>query len=713
MVELTVKPLFAERLEALRTAILAKDLDLARTAFNLIVTMSICDPTMGSAPFLRSAFDYLSQQYFALSRVIAEAKIHLPAFIEELSHEYSFLTAKGGKMDEDGIGRWEWHILKRMLYGIDIDLKAVCIACQTFALSALKYLKQGERFPSFFNLNLKLGNALISPLKPSDRLSLTKKYGKQLGELVRLRLKAMSLPSTEAAYEELKLLLQKIDELKKPIVQELVEDRVYPLLKDYTDDLRPFCCELEFPELFFTEDGNLKKNSGIDVIIGNPPWEEAYIKDGEFLSSHGFDPKEKVSVVTTKYPELRPVYQHYLGAIDKWQAWAGSPAYEHQQGGRHRNYWRMAMETFWKMLHSSSRISLVVPSGIISDEGPVVLRQWLFSEGVADRFVTFEKQDRVFSGSQAFTVFAFKRGEPTKRVAHVDGLVDPEDLETLPEPVWINLELVAHMSPGYLTIPAIRDALDAQILARLYEHPLITDKSARFYAIPWSGDYNITLDRKKFVGGPIPVLEGKHVEQYATVDPSNVRYSVVTPRLRGGADPNQYRLTWRDITGTLDARRMSATLLPKQCVTSDLLNTLVVEGTLADRLLLLGVVNSLTFEWRIRQVARSNHVKPMVMRQMPCPRSAPDEADFDLVVNRVARLLITDPRLQDLSSFAPQGPITGLAARHEAICEIDAAVARLFNLTGEELDRVLSLYDKVAEATKTRVCEFFDRKTAQ
>lgn len=707
MVERTVKPLFAERLERLRKAILAKDVSAARQAFTSVVTMSLCDPTMGSAPFLRSAFDYLSQQYLSLWRVIAEGKTHLPEFIEEISKDYPFLTSKGGRMDEDGVGRWEWHILKRMLYGIDIDLKAVCIACQTFALSALKYLKQGERFPSFFNINLKLGNALISPVRPADRPRLADRYGAELGKLVRLRVKAMMLRSTASSYEELKGLLQQIDEIKKPIVQELVEDKVYPILEDYTDDLRPFCCELEFPELFFDEDGRLRKDAGIDVIIGNPPWEEAYIKDAEFLSSHGFDPKEKVDKMTKKYPELGPIYDRYLGAIDKWQEWAGSSAYERQQGGRHRNYWRMATETSWNLLHSDSRISLVVPSGIISDEGPAVLRQWLFSEGEADRFITFEKQNEVFSGSQAFTVFAFKRGQPTKRVAHVDGLVNPDELETLPEPVWIDLDLVRHMSPGYLTIPAVWDTLDAQILNKLYAHPLITDPSARFHAIPWSGDYNITLDRDKFVGGSVAVLEGKHVEQYATVDPSNVRYKVKKPRLRGGADLRDYRITWRDISGTQDARRVIATMLPKQCVTSDLLNTLVIEGDDADRLLLLGVVNSLTFEWRVRQVARSNHVKPMVMRQMPCPRPEPGDPDFALVVNRAARLLVADSRLADLAPFAPEGAITGSMERHEALCEIDAAVARMFNLTGAELDRVLSLYDKIAEGTRSRVRQLF------
>ena len=60
MVERTVKPLFEERHGRLRQAIARKDQAAAQTALDAILGMSICDPTMGSAPSLRSAFDYLS-----------------------------------------------------------------------------------------------------------------------------------------------------------------------------------------------------------------------------------------------------------------------------------------------------------------------------------------------------------------------------------------------------------------------------------------------------------------------------------------------------------------------------------------------------------------------------------------------------------------------------------------------------------------------------
>src|SRR4030095_5758868 len=271
MVERTVKSLFEDRLEKLRQAIDAKDSEAARKSFDSIVTLSICDPTMGSAPFLRSAFDFLSEKYLTLCEVIREAKGSLPNVYAEISKDFPFLAAKGGVMDENGVGRWEWHILRRMLYGVDIDLKAVCIACQTFALSALKYLKQGERFPSFFYINLKLGNALISPVKLADRQMLADKFGGQIKEMIQWRRKAVTLENTAKAYEQLVSLLQKIDEIKRPIMQELVQENVAPILLEFWEELKPFCWELEFPEVFFEDDGKLKETGGFDVMIGNSP----------------------------------------------------------------------------------------------------------------------------------------------------------------------------------------------------------------------------------------------------------------------------------------------------------------------------------------------------------------------------------------------------------------------------------------------------------
>ena len=691
MVEHTVKPLFEEHLRRLRQAIAGKDQSAAQTALDAILGMSICDPTMGSAPFLRSAFDYLSEQYLPLCRAVADAKENLPAFYDATARNAPFLATKGGKMDDEGWGRFEWHILRRMLYGVDIDLKAVCIACQTFALSALQYLKQGERFPSFFNLNLKLGNALVSPVKSSDRAMLAENHGKKIARLIQLRREAMTLPNTEEAYERLAALLKEIDTVKGSIVRTLVQERVAPILQDFTEDLRPFCWELEFPEVFFTEEGLLRQEAGFDVMIGNPPWEAIKYHDTEFLRSIGAESND-VTILAKQNPGVATAYKHYLGEIEAWKHWVSSGGqYEHQQGGRDRNKWRLTTEVAWKLTSPIGAMSLVVPGGIIADEGGIALKRWIFPEGEAGTFVSFDENNDVFVGTQGFTVMDFRKGRPTRSMRHLEGLTRAEQLSAWPyEPSSLSIEMVKKMSPDALAIPSVRDDIDRSLLDKLYQHPLIWDTQQVWHAETVSYDYHMGNDRKKHFredGKGIPLLEGKSINQYEVISPDKIR--IYVPARRQVEPEGQYRVACADVAGTLLTRRMLCTVLPHDYATGDSLNCFLVDGDNAERLFLVGVLNSFVIEWRVRQLARSNHIKKFMLEQIPVPR--PSRTEVERIAALVAALVTDDERFKDLRPLLKgHKPAHEAHDRHEIKCQIDAEVARLFDLNRSELDRVLS-----------------------
>ena len=705
MVERTVKPVFDERLERLRLSVERGTSQEARAAFEAVMNFSVCDPTMGSAPFLRSAFDYLveSTQYFQLHRYVDALKHRFGSLHEEIVREYGFLGTKGGRLDANGIGGWEWHVLRSMLYGVDIDLKAVCIACQTFALSSMRHLKQGERFPSYFNINLKLGNALISPTRPEDRAQLAAEHGEEIAELIRLRRRAQSLPNTEEAYAELVNLFRKTDIVRLPIVGKIVEDRVYPVLEDFTDELRPFSWELEFPEIFFNADGTLKAAAGFDVVIGNPPWEAIKFNDNEFLRSISAGEGATIEDLCKQNEAVANAYEHYREVIECWKGWVNAGGqYERQQGGRDRNKWRLATEVSWKLTQPQGAMSLVVPSGIIADEGGYALKRWIFPEGEAGLFISFEKENDVFTGLQSFTVMNFRKGRVTRKLGHLEGLKEAEQLLNLPYvPAFLSVETVEKMSPATLAIPSVRDSVDQSLLEKLHEHPLIVNTSATWYAQTVSYDYHMGNDRRHFVkDGAIPLLEGKSVEQYEVAALNEIAKRVTARRQ---SEPGgQYRIACADIAGTLDARRMLCTVLPHVYASGDNLNCLLVEGSNAERLFLVGNLNSFVIEWRVRQIARSNHIKKFMLAQLPVPR--PPKADVERIASLVAALVTADARFKDLQPLLNGAkPATAQAARHDLKCRIDAEVAHLFCLTEEELNRVLDAFDKVPIATKDLV----------
>jgi hypothetical protein len=556
---------------------------------------------MGSAPFLRSAFDFLSEQYLPLHRCLFDSKTLLPEFWRDLQREYPYLTL--GRQDETGHGPWEWLILRRMLYGVDIDLKAVCIACQTFALSAIRYFEQSARFPSFFNLNLKLGNALISPVTTSRRANLANEHSQAIGKMVKLREEAKSLAVNDKAYGRLAELLKTIDEIKLPIVRGLVQDKVTPVLGDSTEDLRPFCWELEFPEVFFESDGTLRASPGFDVVIGNPPWEAIKYHDSEFLGAIGAADLDLEKLVAKK-PTVAAAYAHYRRNIEAWKAWvANSDAYEHQQGGRDRNKWRLSTEVSWKLTRSGGAMSLVVPGGIIADEGGYALKEWMFPEGEAGTFISFEKSNDVFPGTQGFTIMELRNGRPTRELRHLEGLTKAEQLSAWPyHPASLTLETVQKMSPSALAIPSVRDDTDRAILEKLYQHPLIGDSREQWHAQTVSYDYHMGNDRSHFKTGGrgIALLEGKSVEQYEVAPLEQIRIRV--PRRRQAEPGGQYRLGCADVAGTLDPRRMLCSVLPHDYATGDKINCFLITGNDQARLFLVGLLNSFVMEWRVRQL---------------------------------------------------------------------------------------------------------------
>jgi hypothetical protein len=79
----------------------------------------------------------------------------------------------------------------------------------------------------------------------------------------------------------------------------------------------------------------------------------------------------------------------------------------------------------------------------------------------------------------------------------------------------------------------------------------------------------------------------------------------------------------------------------------------------------------------------------------------------------VATLVTADERFKDLRPLLKgHKPAREAHDRHEIKCQIDAEVARLFDLNRSELDRVLSIYDKVPEGTKRRVRELFSSEAS-
>ena len=109
--------------------------------------MKVADFTAGGGSFLRGAFIFLADQF----KTIYE--LELP---KSLSEQYPFYS------QDDGQYQWEKYILEHMIYGVDIDYKAIIISSLTLTLSSLEHHPKDIKLPQLIGRTLIHQNALIN-----------------------------------------------------------------------------------------------------------------------------------------------------------------------------------------------------------------------------------------------------------------------------------------------------------------------------------------------------------------------------------------------------------------------------------------------------------------------------------------------------------------------------------------------------------------------
>jgi type I restriction-modification system DNA methylase subunit len=287
IVENTLGPLLAE-IEQHADVKAGKDNSFA----NEILKLNICDPAMGSGHFMVEATVYLADHivYHPTTRYQAQFK-------------------PGESQEGTEIAYWRRRVVEACIYGVDLNPLAVELAKLSLWLTTIA----SDQPLNFLDHHLRCGNSLIGARL--DQLgSLPKKKGKRAGRPVQQILVAGS--SFKNSVSEVILQIKKIEteasdnlavvknkearwrEQIEPLLvnyksladlwtssffgNELDEDKyteaAQQLLAQKGNQPRPhnsgnfFHWELEFPEVFFAEDGIHKADAGFDAVVSNPPY---------------------------------------------------------------------------------------------------------------------------------------------------------------------------------------------------------------------------------------------------------------------------------------------------------------------------------------------------------------------------------------------------------------------------------------------------------
>ena len=147
---------------------------------------------------------------------------------------------------------------------------------------------------------------------------------------------------------------------------------------------------------------------------------------------------------------------------------------------------------------------------------------------------------------------------------------------------------------------------------------------------------------------------------------------------------NYARIAYHDVTNSVDYDTVIAALIPPKTSLTNSAPYIAFTGfDSTDRSYVLGVLNSLSFDWQARRYVKL-HLSFYILNMLCFP--PPDNTPWRRIGSLAARLSCVDERFAEFAAEAGVecGPLTD-AQRSGMRAEIDALVARAYGLTADEL----------------------------
>ena len=457
-----------------------------------------------------------------------------------------------------------------------------------------------------------------------------------------------------------------------------------------------FHWELAFPEVFFDAAGGRRSDGGFDAVLGNPPWDMLRADTGS-AGARGAD-REKTA------PLLRFFRRSGIYTT---------------QGDGHANRYQLFLERSLQLTRPGGRFGLILPSGIATDHGSAPLRRRLFDRCALDTWIGLDNSAGVFPihRSVRFVVMAGTSGGQTHVLRFRTGLQDPVALEgCASDPAqdagdeWLSVSRsrLEAWDPDQLTVPAVTSATALAILCEVSAvAPALA--SPRGWHARFGRELNATDDRAHFVlratprkGGPgqgttrLPIIEGKHLAPFQVcVDATThaVAREVAAQLIAPAASFARDRIGYRDVAGATNRLTLIAGLLPKGTLSTHTVFVLKTPLAIDAQWCLLGLLNSLVANYLVR-LNVTTHVTTALMARLPVPRP-PDNS----------------PAFRTLADLARGLNKTGMEAAPDAYARLNATVARLYGITGDNYAHVVASFPLLPQRLRDR-CVEVERETA-
>lgn len=756
LLEHALEPALAEHLKRLNAL---PEKEAAKAYFDF----KIADLAMGSGHFLVAAVDRIERRF---SDYLIERR--LPAVHEELGRLREAANAALGPLaasisieDTQLLRR---QIARRCIYGVDlnpiaVDLARLAIWIHTFV----------PGLPlSFLDHNLVTGNALVGIGTIDEANRWLQEFGGRLLHISPEELKpaleplrqlaslsdanAAEIAEARTAFAQAKNAAARVSALfdvlsaarldadcRAAIWQEgarwianlskLPNSAGHINARQVLEAIPPFHFPVAFPEVF------LREKNGFDVLMGNPPWEEATVEEDRFWARHnpGFHSlKQKAQEDLKKQlrrtrPDLVKAFENECAGAELLRKVLTSGQYPGMGTGDpdvyKAFYWR-----FWGLVAPGTGwAGIVLPRSAMSAKGGTDFRRQAFAEG---QF--FDLTWLLNSGGWVFEDveprYTIVLSSFTKRPAEPNQMLPLRgpfrslgafEAGVRKQPLKFAVTDVGAWTDTW-ALPLLPSEDSGEVFAHLRKSPRLDVKIDGGWRARPQRELDATNDKQlmKFADtqpdGYWPVFKGESFDiwepdtgtYYAWGNPNKLLTALQQKRVRSGKlERSAYsefsdswrrnpktlpcfspRLAFRDVTRATDTRTVRAALLPGSIFIQNTAPFLLwPEGDEKDQAYLLGVLCSRVLDWYSRRFVEI-HLNFFLFNSLPIPRPSRSSPLWERVVALSGRLAATDQR------FSRWAKSVGVSCgrlhpdeKAQHIYELDAVVAHLYRLNERQL----------------------------
>lgn len=590
-----------------------RDVDHARKVSDVIDSIRICDPAVGSGHFLVAALNELIALKSELNSLfdiegkpighLIQCHVVNDELIVQDLYGNNFVYEPNNRVSEQiqkTLFNEKRKILENNLFGVDINPSSANICRLRLWIELLKssyyYIDEsqlGERILTTLpniDINIKVGDSLLHKFGFKDRFDMRKGFLKEYLSLVKTYKQTNNKQLKSSILEKISTIKKSFDDTAtspelsrlKKLNKKLVDASQFNLFGDNKNDEQKFKdiskqldlaekayqeklrnplysngleWRMEFPELL-DEDG---KFSGFDLVIGNPP----YI----FARNQSFNEEMK---------------QYYLKnyEVSEYQA----------------NTYTLFMELAYKILADGGCFSFIIPNNFLTIQSNKKIREFILKN--TGSVVLINSLDKIFEDANVDNCILFFKKEPPNSIEVLElkneefNFIDQVDAS-----FWENEDVLSISKVKYKNlveiynkvnivqgiensnIAEVRTGIKAYQIGKGKPKQVLADKENRVYH-----------SRERLDSSYRPYLEGADVSRYKLHwSGEYISYGEQLAEPRFSVDFISPRILVRQIPA-FSKYAIHATYIETDAIND--LNSMIITNIMVNPYYLLGVLNS-------------------------------------------------------------------------------------------------------------------------